>query len=88
VKGLNKIIIKEEIISADLEKHRVVIAEAIQTILRREGVNDAYEKLKNLTRVNGKLDEGACLDFIEGLDVSAEVKSELKQITPSNYTGV
>jgi len=88
VKGLNKIIIKEEAISADLEKHRVVIAEAIQTILRREGVNDAYEKLKNLTRVNGKLDEGACLDFIEGLDVSAEVKSELKQITPSNYTGV
>jgi adenylosuccinate lyase len=88
VKGLNKLIIKEEVISADLEKHRVVIAEAIQTILRREGVNDAYEKLKDFTRVNGKLDEGAYVDFIEGLDVSAEVKSEIKQITPSNYTGV
>ena len=88
VKGLNKIEIKEEVISADLEKHRVVIAEAIQTILRREGVNDAYEQLKDFTRVNTKLDEGAYINFIDGLDVSEEVKSELKQITPSNYTGV
>jgi len=88
VKGLNKIEIKEEAISADLEKHRVVIAEAIQTILRREGVNDAYEQLKDLTRINTKLDEGAYVDFIDGLDVSKEVKIELKQITPFNYTGV
>jgi len=88
VKGLNKLIIKEEVIKADLEKNRVVIAEAIQTILRREGVKDAYELLKDFTRINGKLDEGAYVDFIEGLSVGDEVKDELKQITPFNYTGV
>lgn len=88
VKGLNKIVIREDVIKADLEKNRVVIAEAIQTILRREGVSDAYEKLKDLTRVNGQLDEAAYADFISGLDVSDEVKNELNQITPFNYTGV
>ncbi|MBL4753995.1 MAG: adenylosuccinate lyase [Flavobacteriales bacterium] len=88
VKGLNKIVIKEDAIRADLVKHRVVIAEAIQTVLRREGVNDAYEKLKDLTRVNSRLEENAYVDFIDGLSVSEGVKTELKQITPFNYTGV
>ena len=88
VKGLNKIKIKKDVIKADLEKHRVVISEAIQTILRREGVNNAYEKLKDLTRVNHQLDEKTYVDFIDDLDVSDVIKSELKQITPFNYTGV
>ncbi|MBL4658524.1 MAG: adenylosuccinate lyase, partial [Flavobacteriales bacterium] len=88
VKGLNKIELKESVLTADLEKNRVVIAEAIQTVLRREGVNDAYEKLKDLTRVSTKVEESAYVDFIDGLSVSDDVKNELKQITPFNYTGV
>lgn len=88
VKGLNKLELKENVIKADLEKNSVVIAEAIQTVLRREGVTDAYEKLKDLTRVSSKVEASAYVDFIDGLSVSDDVKMELKQITPFNYTGV
>ena len=88
LKGLNKLFLNEEVIQADLVKNKVVIAEAIQTILRREGVGDAYEKLKELTRTNEDISDGAYDSFIDSLDVSSGVKLELKAITPFNYTGV
>ncbi len=88
LKGLNKLFLNEEVIKADLVKNKVVIAEAIQTILRREGVADAYEKLKELTRTNEHISDCAYETFIDELDVTPDVKSELKAITPFNYTGV
>jgi len=88
LKGLNKLILNEKAIENALEKNRVVIAEGIQTILRREGVKDAYELLKDLTRTNKQLNGEEYKKFIEDLEVSEEVKSELKAITPSNYTGI
>jgi adenylosuccinate lyase len=87
-KGLGKLIMNEEALSRDLEANWAVVAEAIQTILRRELVDQPYEKLKDLTRVNDQIDAESIKAFIEGLDVSDSVKDELKQITPSNYTGI
>jgi len=88
LKGLNKLFLNETAIKADLLKNKVVIAEAIQTILRREGIDDAYEQLKELTRTNENISDGAYDSFIDGLDVASDVKLELKTITPFNYTGV
>ena len=87
-KGLNKIIINEQAIKQDLEKNYAVVAEAIQTILRRENYPEPYETLKNLTRKNQKIDQKAINEFIDTLEVDDSVKDELKKITPYNYTGI
>jgi len=88
LKGLNKLIINKEKFAEDLENNWAVVAEAIQTILRREGYPNPYEALKGLTRTNEKITQKSMADFIESLEVSNEIKSELKAITPSNYTGI
>ena len=87
LKGLRKLILNEEKLHADLENTWAVVAEAIQTILRREGYPNPYEALKALTRTNERLTEEGIHAFIHGLDVSQEVKQELLAITPWNYTG-
>jgi adenylosuccinate lyase len=87
-KGLDKLILNEEKIKADLEANWSVVAEAIQTILRREGYPKPYEALKDLTRTNNKIDREAIHTFIKNLSVSNKVKSELLSITPFNYTGI
>lgn len=87
LKGLNKLIINKEKIDSDLDNNWAVVSEAIQTILRREGYHKPYEALLDLTRTNQKITKEAILNFIENLDVSENVKSELKSITPFNYTG-
>ena len=88
IKGLNKIILNEQALKTDLEENWAVIAEAIQTILRREGYPKPYEKLKDLTRTNTVINKESIHHFIEKLDVNADIKNELKQITPFNYTGI
>ncbi len=75
-------------IIADLEANWEVVAEAIQTILRRENYQNSYETLKELTRNNNKIDQKRILEFIGSLDVNEEIKTELRQITPQNYTGI
>ena len=87
IKGLNKLVVNKQKITEDLEKNWIVISEAIQTILRREGVDKPYELLKDLTRNNAKIDEKVFIDFISQLDISENVKKELFSITPFNYTG-
>lgn len=87
LKGLNKLIINRAAIEADLEENWAVVAEAIQTILRRESYPNPYEALKALTRTNSKVTQASIAEFIDTLDVSAELKEQLKQISPSNYTG-
>jgi len=87
LKGLNKLIINRAAIEADLEENWAVVAEAIQTILRREAYPNPYETLKALTRTNSKVTQTSIAEFIDTLDVSAELKKQLKQISPSNYTG-
>ncbi len=87
-KGLAKLVLNEAKLKEDLENNWAVVAEAIQTILRRENYPNPYEALKDLTRGNNKIDKKAMHDFIGSLKVSAMVKKELKSITPSNYTGV
>jgi len=87
-KGINKLLINKVTIAADLEKNWAVIAEAIQTILRREGYPDPYEALKELTRTNSVIDAKSIAVFIEKLDVNEKLKSELKEISPNNYTGI
>lgn len=87
LKGLNKILLNTEKINSDLENTWVVVAEAIQTILRREGFHKPYEALLDLTRTNQKITKESILGFIENLDISETLKSELKGITPFNYTG-
>ena len=87
LKGLNKLIINKPAIEADLEDNWAVVAEAIQTILRREAYPNPYEALKALTRTNSKVTQASIAEFIDTLDVSAELKQQLKQISPSNYTG-
>ena len=87
LKGLNKLILNEQAIHADLDSQWNVVAEAIQTILRREGYPKPYETLKELTRTNAVVDADAIARFIDTLAVSDTVKQELKRITPSNYTG-
>ena len=88
IKGLNKLIVNQVAIRDDLEKNWAVIAEAIQTILRREGYPKPYEALKDLTRNNLAIDKKTIGKFIETLDVSQHIKNELKKITPENYTGI
>lgn len=88
LKGLNKLLINEEKIAEDLENHWAVVAEAIQTILRREAYPNPYEALKGLTRTNEKVTQKSIADFIDSLEVSNEIKEELKAITPRNYTGI
>lgn len=87
LKGLNKIVVNKDKIKEDLEENTVVIAEAVQTILRRESYPNPYEELKKLTRTGKKITQEVFIDFIENLKVSEEVKAELKQITPFNYIG-
>ncbi len=88
LKGLNKLLLNEAKLNEDLEKNWAVVAEAIQTILRREGYPNPYEALKGLTRTNEKINRESISDFIKHLDVSEEIKQELRQITPQNYTGI
>ena len=71
-----------------MEKNWAVVAEAIQTILRREGYPNPYETLKALTRTNNKVTQESIAEFIDTLEISDELKAQLKQITPSNYTGI
>ena len=87
LKGIDKLILHEDKIKADLDNNWAVVAEAIQTILRREGFPKPYEMLKGLTRTNSHIDQNAINAFIENLNVSPKVKAELNSITPSNYTG-
>jgi len=88
LKGLGKLLLNNEAIERDLEDNWSVVAEAIQTVLRREGYPNPYEALKDLTRVNRKIDRAVMHEFIDGLQVSEKIKAELKKITPHNYTGV
>ena len=88
LKGLRKLILNEEKLEADLEDTWAVVAEAIQTILRREAYPHPYEALKALTRTNKKMTEETIHEFIKGLNVSDSVKKELMAITPQNYVGV
>jgi adenylosuccinate lyase len=88
LKGLNKILLNELAIEKDLEENWAVVAEAIQTILRREFYPNPYEALKELTRKNDRIDKNSIYNFIDELNVSEEVKRELKAITPQNYTGI
>jgi len=88
IKGLNKLLLNEAKINADLEANWAVVAEALQTILRREGYPNPYEALKDLTRTNTSVNDETIAAFVDTLDVSDEIKAELKKITPSNYTGI
>jgi adenylosuccinate lyase len=88
LKGLNKLMLNEAALDAHLEANWAVVAEAIQTVLRREGYPKPYEALKALTRTNKKIDKKGITKFIDTLKVSVKVKTELKKITPQNYTGV
>ncbi len=88
LKGLNKLLLNPAAIEKDLEDNWAVVAEAIQTILRREFFPNPYEALKELTRKNEVIDKQAIHNFIDGLNVNEEIKQELKNITPQNYTGI
>ena len=88
LKGLGKLLLNEAALQKDLEQNWAVVAEAIQTILRREGYPNPYETLKALTRTGAAISHESIAQFIETLDVSEAVKAELRQITPSNYTGM
>ena len=87
MKGLDKLLLNEDKIRQDLQQNYAVVAEAIQTILRREEIEGAYELLKGLTRTNKHIDKETIDEFIKGLPVSKEIKMELMAITPENYTG-
>ncbi len=88
LKGIGKLLINIEKISSDLEMNWIVIAEGIQTVLRREGYPEPYEALKELTRKNEHINKNTFTDFIENLNVNKDVKNELKKISPFNYTGI
>lgn len=88
LKGIEKLILNEQQLANDLENNWAVIAEAIQTILRRENFPNPYEALKELTRTNEKITRNSFHNFIEGLDVKEELKAELKLLSPENYTGI
>jgi adenylosuccinate lyase len=88
LKGLNKLIVNKEVILKDLENNWAVVAEAIQTILRRENYPNPYEALKELTRTNEKITQDSIQQFINTLNISDTVKEELKAITPFNFTGI
>jgi adenylosuccinate lyase len=87
-KGLGKLVLNEAKLKSDLENNWAVVAEAIQTILRRENYPNPYEALKDLTRGNNSIDKKLIHAFIGKLKVSAAIKAELKKITPHNYTGI
>ena len=86
-KGLGKLVLNEEKLAADLENNWAIVAEAIQTILRREAYPEPYEALKALTRTHGRITSQVMAEFIEGLEVNEGVKAELRNITPANYLG-
>lgn len=88
LKGLDKLLLNESKFAEDLENNWAVVAEAIQTILRREAYSNPYEALKGLTRTNEKINQTSISNFIDTLEVSDAIKAELKRITPSNYTGI
>ena len=88
LKGLQKLLLNTPKIAQDLENNWAVVAEAIQTILRREGFTNPYEALKGLTRTNAAITQDSIADFIDTLEVSEAIKTELKAISPSNYTGI
>ncbi|MDB9769077.1 lyase family protein, partial [bacterium] len=88
IKGINKLIVNKIKIEDDLNNNWAVIAEAIQTILRREGYPNPYETLKELTRKNTSINRDTIHQFIDTLNISSEIKNELKKISPSNYTGL
>lgn len=88
IRGLNKLLLNETAIKQDLEDNWAVVAEAIQTILRRENYPNPYEALKDLTRTNQQINAESIAAFVNNLEVSDSVKAELKQITPHNYTGI
>lgn len=88
LKGLNKLLLNAERFEQDLENNWAVVAEALQTILRREGHPNPYEALLGLTRTNEKVTRESISEFIDGLDISEEIKTEMKAVTPSNYTGI
>ena len=87
-KGLSKLLLNEEKIKEDLDHNWAVVAEAIQTILRREGYPNPYEALKELTRTNAAITQVSIQDFIDGLDIDSKIKAEMKNISPYNYTGL
>ena len=86
--GLDKLLLNEAAFNFDLEKNWAVVAEAIQTVLRREGFPKPYEALKGLTRKNEAVTKQTVHSFVDTLEVSDELKAELKIITPQNYTGI
>ena len=88
LKGLDKLVLNEEAISQELENNWAVVAEAIQTVLRREGFEKPYEALKGLTRTHDKVTQESVHQFIESLEISEKLKEELKTISPSNYLGI
>jgi adenylosuccinate lyase len=88
IRGLNKLILNAEVIRADLNKNWAVVAEAIQTILRRENYPEPYETLKTLTRTHAGINRETIAEFIDSLEVSRDVKDELLKITPENYIGI
>lgn len=88
LRGMDKLILDEEAMRKDLQDNWAVVAEAIQTVLRREGYPEPYEALKELTRTHDRIDQKAIAKFIRSLDVSANTKEELLKITPENYTGI
>ena len=88
IKGLNKLLLNKVKFEKDLEDNWAVVAEAIQTILRREGYPNPYEALKGLTRTNESITKKSIAEFIDQLEIKEEIKTELKNISPSNYTGI
>ena len=88
LKGIEKLILNEQQLANDLENNWAVVAEAIQTNLRRENYPNPYEALKGLTRTNEKINQTSIANFIDSLEVAESIKIELKKITPSNYTGI
>ena len=88
IKGIEKLIVNESKIKEDLDSNWAVVAEAIQTILRRINYPKPYEALKKLTRTNKKIDKKSIDRFIDSLDIKKSIKTELKNITPENFTGI
>ena len=88
MKGLDKLIVNKTKINNELEENWIIISEAIQTILRREGYPNPYESLKELTRKNSSITKEILHKFIDSLEIDEKIKNELKVITPSNYTGI
>ena len=88
IKGLDKLLVNHLKINEELNKNWIVVSEAIQTILRREGYPHPYEELKKLTRNNKKIDREVFINFVNSLNLNKNIKEELKKINPHNYTGI